>query len=128
MPSVRDLFFQYSGVRRHKEVTIQGFGSFRIQSVFDEEQRQASAKSADPETGEIDRRYYFADMAIATIVDEDGDAEFGEIDREKLAKMDFAVTSKVLHEILNHCHIGEFAKDTADLKKNSQPTTASMSV
>lgn len=90
--------------------------SVRIRSLTDAETAEVDEKRFAG--GEIDRRHAFADTAIATIVDDEGDPIFGEMDREALTQIDGSVARALHEEILQHLRSGPFAEPDEELKKS----------
>ena len=119
-----DQFFQHCE-RRYTDVTVPGLGKVRIRSLTDREQRKIQENAERDADGTINLKYLFADRAIACIVDEDGDDRFGDIHRERLADMDYAITRTLLDEMLKHCQDGPYTEPDEDLKKSSTVTTDS---
>jgi len=103
----RDAFQKAAGQRRFKDVSIPEFGKFRLRSLFDSEVPDEKGVTS---------------WIIACVVDKEGDQVFGDIDKEWLDKLDFAIAKKIKEEIVDHCMIGPYAPMDEELKKTSSTT------
>lgn len=121
--TLRDVLKSHSGVRRYLHVpATDEFPAHTIQSLFDGEHKKLLNRQIDGD--DTDETYIFADWVIATVVDEDGDNEFGEIDREWLAQVDVSIAEPILRRIVEHCRRGGGATSLEEAKKNSLLTTS----
>lgn len=90
----------------------------RVKSLTALEHAELDALRIDSD-GQFDNTYAFADLVIATVVDEDGDPMFGELDRLALMELDSAVSRALQQEIMQHVRVGRFRTTEDELKKSS---------
>lgn len=123
--SLRDALRQHSGIRRYLFVPASDeFPAHMIQSLFDGEHKKLVNRQLAEDQKTYDETYIFADWVIATVVDvEEGEPEFGEMDREWLAAVDVSVAEPILRRIVEHCRKGGGSTSLEDAKKNSSTTT-----
>ena len=107
----RDKWRQHSGVTRYEDVDVEGFGKIRARNLSYGETCDIVGRAED-----LEPRYAFADRMIAQVVDPENDNApmFGEMDREWLADVEFAVAGKVFVELRR---INEEMATVDELKK-----------
>ena len=90
----------------------------RVQSLTSKEQELVDAKRF-LDYDKIDRTYVFADLAMAAIVNDQGDLIFGEVDREQLASIDGGLARLIHDGIRKHLRSGPYEATDEELKKSS---------
>jgi hypothetical protein len=112
--------FRSKIVTRYRETEIDGFGWIRIRNLSDEETRELLKPLY---AGDLDAKAIFVDRAIAQLVDADNDPIFGDMDRDWLGKMDFAISGRIMREMQDHNE--ESDNSVEELKKTSETTQIS---
>lgn len=102
---------------RYDEEEIPGFGWIRFKNLSDQETRKIMTPFYRGDVESV-----FADRCIAQLVDDDNDPMFGEMDREWLNGLDFAVSRKIF-KVLEHHNDENHSLD--ELKKTSETTPSS---